>query len=104
MAEVVLRPKALGLLAHILNQLGPLDAFREAGKILNQRGEGELSAGLMTFDDQRLEVGACGVESGGMSRAAGTDNDDVANVHSVRLLDCASGNWVQAQLCLCSRL
>jgi hypothetical protein len=40
-----------------------------------------LSAGLMAFDYQRLEVGASAIESGGVTRTAGPDDHNIAYVH-----------------------
>ena len=39
-------------------ELRPLNAVGKAGEILDQRGDGELAAGLMAVDDQRMQVGA----------------------------------------------
>ena len=48
----------LGLLAHVFDQLRSLHAIGPAGKVLDQRGDGELAAGLVAFDHERLQVGA----------------------------------------------
>jgi hypothetical protein len=47
----ILRPKPLSLLAHILDQLRPHNPFGETGEILYQRGQGELPARLVAFND-----------------------------------------------------
>ncbi len=52
-----LRAEALGLLLHVGNQIGPLNAFRPAGKVFHQRGDGELAAGFVAFQHQRFEAG-----------------------------------------------
>ena len=70
--------EAHGLLLHVLDELGALDAFGPAGKVLDQRGDGELAAGLVAFEDERLEVGAGGVDGGGEAGAAGAEDDGVA--------------------------
>ena len=57
-AGAILGAEARGLLAHVVDQFRALNAFGKAGKVFDQRGDRELSAGLMAFDDQRLEVGA----------------------------------------------
>ena len=80
MAQLILRPKASRLLAHVLNQLGALDALGKPGEILHQGGERELASGLMAFNHQRLEIGAGSVERRGMTGAPRPDDDDVANV------------------------
>jgi len=71
--------EADGLLLHVLDELGPLDAFGPAGKVFDQRGDGELAAGLVAFEDEGLEVGAGSVDGGGESGAAGAEDDGVAS-------------------------
>ena len=66
------------LLLHVLDQLRPLDALGPAGKVLHQCGDGKLASGLVAFEDERLEVGAGGVDGGGESGAAGAQDDGVA--------------------------
>ena len=66
------------LLLHVLDQLRALDARRPARKVLDQRGDGELAAGLVAFDDERLEVSASGVDGGCEAGASGTQNDGVS--------------------------
>ncbi len=78
--QLILRAKAAGLLAHVFDQLRALNAVRKSGKIFDQRGQRKLAAGFVAFDDQRLKVGAGGVERRGVSGATGSDDDDVANV------------------------
>jgi hypothetical protein len=70
--------EADGLLLHVLDQLRALHAFGPAGEVLHQRGDGELSAGLVALQDERLEVGARGVDGGGEAGAAGAEDDSVA--------------------------
>ena len=67
-----------GLLLHVLDEVGALDALGPAGKVLHQRCDGELAAGLMTFEDEGLEVRSCSVDGGGKSGAAGAEYDGVA--------------------------
>jgi hypothetical protein len=71
--------EAGGLLLHVLDELRALDAFGPAGEVLHERGDGELAAGLVAFEDERLEIGAGGVDGGGESGAAGTEDDCVAS-------------------------
>ena len=61
--QLILRAKSSRLLAHVLDQLGSLDAFGKSRKIFHQRGERELPSGLMAFDHQWLQVGASGVKA-----------------------------------------
>src|SRR5579862_7730890 len=58
MCHAIFGAKALGLLAHILDQLRPHDAFGESWKVLHQCGHRELSAGLMAFDNQWFQISA----------------------------------------------
>ena len=74
--------ETLRLLAHVLDQLRAQNSFGKAGEILDQRGQRKLAAGLVAFDDQRFQVGARGVEGGGVSGTAGADDDDVAEFRS----------------------
>jgi hypothetical protein len=64
--------EARRLLLHVLDQLRPLDAVGPAGKVLDQRGDGELAAGLVALQNQRFHPGARGVERRRQSGAAGT--------------------------------
>ncbi len=72
------RAEADGLLFHVLDEFGTLDAFGPAGEVFDQRGDGELASGLVAFEDQRLEVGAGGVDGGGEAGAAGAEDNGVA--------------------------
>ena len=51
MRHAIFRAKTLGLLAHVLDQLRPHNTFGESGEILDQGGQGKLSAGLVPFND-----------------------------------------------------
>src|SRR6266571_8329552 len=97
MTGVKLGSKARSLLFHILDQLRPVDTFRKTGKILYQRSQRELSAGFMSLQHQRLEVGTGGVNGRSEPRAARADDDGFANVmvHEFNHLDYATGVWVQ---------
>ena len=79
-AEAEFCAEAGGLLAHVLDELGALDAVGPAGKVFDQGGDGELTAGLVAFEDERLEVSAGGVDGGGEAGAAGAEDDGVADV------------------------
>jgi hypothetical protein len=68
-----------GLLLHVLDEVGTLDALGPSGKVFYQSGDGELAAGLVAFEDKRLEVGSCGVDGGGESGATGAEDDSVAS-------------------------
>ena len=62
--------EANSLLLHVLDEVRALYALGPAGKVFNQRGDGELAAGLVAFEDERFEVGAAGVDGGSESGAA----------------------------------
>src|ERR1700722_1822589 len=90
MRHAILRAKTRGLLAHVLNQLRTQDALRKSGKVLDQRGQRKLPAGLVAFDDQRFQIGPGSVEGGGMSGAPGADDDDVARfAHMCEIGNCS---------------
>ena len=80
MGHAELRAKAGGLLLHVLDELGTLNAVGPAGKVLHQRGDGKLAAGLVALQNQRFQIGARGVDSCGEPGAAGAQNDCVTNV------------------------
>ncbi len=76
--------EAGGLLLHVLDEFGTLDALGPAGEVFDEGGDGELTAGLVAFEDERLEVGAGGVDGGGEAGAAGAQDDGVANLVLIR--------------------
>ena len=74
------RAEALGLLAQLLHQLRAHDALGEArvvldvGRLLQQPAPGEA------LDHERVEVGARGVQRGGVAGGAAADDDHVLDV------------------------
>ena len=70
--------EADGLLLHVLDELGALDALGPAGEVFDERGDRELAAGLVAFEDERLEVGAGSVDGSGKAGASGAEDDGVA--------------------------
>ena len=88
--DLELGAEARGLLLHVFDQLRALDAVGPAGKVLDQGGDGELSAGLMAFEDQGFEPGARGVDGGSQTGAAGAQDYGVASVCHVKVsrVDC----------------
>lgn len=70
--------EAGGLLLHVLDELGTLNALGPAGEVFDEGCDGELAAGLVAFEDEGLEVGTGGVDGRGQSRAAGAEDDGVA--------------------------
>src|SRR5437016_14420011 len=80
MAELILCAEASCLLAHVLDQLWPLDSLWKTGEIFYQCGEGKLASGLVALENQRFEIGACSIEGSCVARAPGTYDDYVADV------------------------
>ncbi len=81
---LVFRAKTRRLFAHVLDQLRPLNALRKAGKVFDQSRQRELASGLVAFEHQRFQVGACGIERGSVASTARSHNNDVADIfHSV---------------------
>ena len=72
--------EAGGLLLHVLDELGALDALRPAGEVFDEGGDGELATGLVALEDEGLEVGTGGVDGGGEAGAAGAEDDGVADL------------------------
>jgi hypothetical protein len=94
-AVEVFGAEAFGLFLHILDEFGSIDAFGEAGKILDKSGERKLSAGLVAHDDEGLQVGARGVDGGSVSGATGTDDDDVS--HEFKYMLTSRWAWCNSQ-------
>src|SRR4029077_1871337 len=82
---------------HVLYQLRTLNTFGKPGEIFYQGGKRELASRFVAFNYQGLQVGTSGVKRCSVTGAAGTDNNDVANVfHKLRqALDCGSQIWMQ---------
>ena len=71
----------LGLGAHVLHELGAHDAVAEAGEVLDLGGVHQrATGGDGALEEQRLEVGAGGVDGGGVAGRAGADDDQTADV------------------------
>ncbi|CAB4879902.1 unannotated protein [freshwater metagenome] len=78
--------EALGLIAHLLHQLGAHHAARKSREVLNVGRLLEQTAPHEALDDERSQVGAGRVKRGRVAGWAAADNDDV--------LDLAHGVWV----------
>ena len=78
MSHAQLGAEAHCLLFHVFDQLRTLYPIRPAGEVLYQRGDGQLAARLVAFQNQWLEVGACSVDGSGEAGAAGTEDDSIA--------------------------
>ena len=77
--HAILRAKTFGLLAHVFDELWPHDSVGKSRKVLDERGHGKLATRLVSFNDERLEIGARGVESSRVSGASGADDDYVSS-------------------------
>ena len=65
----------------LVHEVGPHDAVAEAGEVLDLGGVHQrATGGDRTLEEQRLEVGARGVDGGRVAGRAGADDDDVADV------------------------
>jgi hypothetical protein len=71
------RAEALGLVAHLLHQLGAHDALAEPGVVLDVGRLLEQPAPQPPFDDQRRKIRARGVEGGRVAGRAAADDDDL---------------------------
>ena len=67
--------EALGVTTHALHQLRPLHASIVAGPVVDVGGGGQLTTHLHAGDQERLEIGTCSVDGSGVTRRAGTEND-----------------------------
>ena len=76
--------EVLGLFLDVFDQLGSVDAFRETGEILDQRGERELPARLMACNDKGFQIGARGIDCGRVSGAARPDDYEIS--HGIPML------------------
>ena len=73
-------PEALGLGAELAHHLRPHDPLGEAGVVLDVGRVLQLTAPLEALEHERLEVGAGGVESGGVPGRAAADDDHVLDL------------------------
>ena len=69
--------EALGLGAELVHHLRPHDPLGVARVVLDVGGVLELAAPLEALDHERLEVGARGVERGGVAGGPAADDDQV---------------------------
>lgn len=75
----VFRAEILRLQLHILDEIGAVDALGKAGEILHEGGKGELAAGFVSCDHERFQIGAGGINGGGISGAARTYDNYISH-------------------------
>ena len=73
-------PTCSACFVHLLHQPRPLDHLGEAGIILDVGGDGELAARLQAEDQDRLQIGARGIDRGGVAGGAGADDEEFGAV------------------------
>ena len=78
MVEHHLRLEALGVLQEALHQLGALHAVDVGGPVVHLGGGHQLAALGQAGHQGGLEVGAGGVDRGGVAGGAGAQDQDVA--------------------------
>src|SRR5207302_7001329 len=76
-ARAKFRAEALRLLAHLFDQLRAENALGKTGEIFNHGRQGELAARFIPIDDQRLQIGARGVNCSRQAGAPAPDDDYV---------------------------
>jgi hypothetical protein len=73
-SNTILRVEALGVLQEALHQVGALHAVHVGGPVVDLGGGHQLAALGHAGDEHRLEVGAGGVERGGVAGRAGAQD------------------------------
>ena len=66
--------ETLGLTTKVLHHRKGFHAVRVTGEVLHFGRGGQLSAELRTFDEYRLQVRACSVDSRRIARGTATDD------------------------------
>ena len=72
-------PEALGLRAELIHHLRAHDPLWISGVVLYIRRDRELTTGLEPLKEERLQVGACGVDGCGVTGGARADDDYVSD-------------------------
>jgi len=78
MVEHDLGVEALGMLEEAFHQFGPLHAHHVGGPVVDLGGGHQLAALGHAGDQHWLQVGARGIDGGGVTGGAGTENDEAA--------------------------
>ena len=93
----------LGLGLHLLHQPGTLDHVGEARIVLDVGGDGQLPARLQALDQDRLQVGARGIDRGGVAGRAGADDQDLGANFPGSLVLGGAGQGANPKLCVASK-
>jgi hypothetical protein len=68
--------ESFGLLLHVLDKIGPVYSFGKTGKVFDFGRQRKLAARVMALDYHGFEPGARGIDSGCVSGAAGSNDDN----------------------------
>src|SRR6185312_10613286 len=88
----------LGLLAHVVHQLGAEDAVGEAREVFHLGSGHQRATGLHALNDQRLQVGARRIDRRRVTGRAGADDDQVADLVHCRLPSCVCSASARAPM------
>jgi hypothetical protein len=77
--HAVFRPEPLRLLLHEVDEFRTLDAVRESGEVFHVGGEGQLSAGFVSFENQRGKIPPGRVDGRRRSGAPGTEDNHLVD-------------------------
>jgi hypothetical protein len=91
-----LRVEALGVLQEALHQVGALHAVDVGRPVVDIGGGHQLAALGHAGDQQRLQVGACGIDRGGVAGRAGAEDQHLGMVGAV-LMGAVVGIWDQGR-------
>ena len=107
-SNTILRVEALGVLQEALHQVGALHAVDVGRPVVDVGRRHQLAALGDAGDQHRLQVGARGVEGGGVAGRAGAEDQDAGVLRGVEVMalgkrDCAakrrgSLTWGRARL------
>ena len=76
------RSEAFSLPSHAVHQLACIDAVRKAGEVLHFRGDGELAAGLWTFEQGGGEVSPACIDGSCVARRPAAYNQELCGIHN----------------------
>jgi len=86
------RADMLGLFGHLFHQPRALDGFGEAGIVLHVGGDGQLAPRLQSGHQNRLQIGARGINSCGVTGGTGANDQNPGSfnvTHARKSVACA---------------